>query len=125
MFSIIGSSVSYGIRVMCLVSLAGAAISIKKNCDKTHLLSQQKYACCDKTFVVTKHVFCHNKSMQTNICCDRSFVLTKIFCRSKHTFVMTKDVFCRDKHMFVATNTCLSQQKFCHDKDNTCGSSYQ
>ena len=43
MFSIIGSSVSYGIRVMCLVSLAGAAISI--------------------IFVATKHIFCHNKSM--------------------------------------------------------------
>ena len=62
--------------------------------DKRHVLSRQKYSCRDRTFVVT------------NMCSSRQkyFVATNIilswqkFCRSKHTFVMTKDVFCRDKH---------------------------
>ena len=53
--------------------------------DKTHLLSRQKYACCNKVmFVMTKAL-----SRQTWVCHD------------KHTFVVTKDVFChvcRDKN---------------------------
>ena len=47
---------------MTQVSLAGGATSIvfvaTKVCDKTHLLSRQKYACRNKTFVAT------------NICCQ-------------------------------------------------------
>ena len=39
----LGQGVNYAIRVMCLISLAGAATSI--------------------IFVATKHIFCHNKSM--------------------------------------------------------------
>ena len=47
--------------------------------DKTRLLSRQKYACHDKTFVATK------------LCLSRQiFVTTKVFCRDKHTFVATK-----------------------------------
>ena len=64
-------------------------------CDKGHLLSRQKYACCDKTFVATK--LCLSRQ---NIC---------HVCRDKHTF-------CHDKRGFVTTNTCLSWQKFCCDK---------
>ena len=55
--------------------------------DKIRLLSRQKYACCDKTFVVTKLCL----SRQTYFCCD------------KHNFVATKDVFCCDesKHVVI------------------------
>ena len=58
--------------------------------DKTHLLSELKYACHDK------HVF-----VATNI-----FVLTYIFsrqmfCHGKHTFIMTKEVFCSAKNHFL------------------------
>ena len=104
----LGQGVSYGIRVMCLISLAGAARSI---------------------IFATKHIFCHNKSMlvatkllswqNTSFSqqkyADISVVIKVLqwqffFLLSKHTFVKTKDVFCHDKHMFVATNTCLSWQ---------------
>ena len=101
-------------------------------------------------FVVTKHVFCHNKSM---------LVVTKIFCHDKHNFVATNIIlswqkFCHDKHtlamtkdMFVVTSTfiatklylwwqkmgfvatnlhfCLSRQNVCRDKNYTCSSSCQ
>ena len=51
--------------------------------NKTRLLSRQKYACLDKTFVATNTIM---------------FVATDIF-RDKHNFVATKDVFCGDKDM--------------------------
>ena len=51
--------------------------------NKTRLLSRQKYACLDKSFVATNTVM---------------FVATGNF-RDKHNFVATKDVFCGDKHM--------------------------
>ena len=68
----LGQGVSYGIRVTCLVSLAGAARSI--------------------TFA-TKHIFCPNKSM---------FLATKRLSRQNTSFVLTKVCFlrqnvCRDK----------------------------
>ena len=45
------------------------------------------YFCHDKhVFVVTKHVFCCDKSMLV-------FVVTKIFCHDKHNFVMTSILF--------------------------------
>ena len=56
------------------------------------LLPWQKYACHDKTFVMT------NTCLLWQIC-----VTTKIFCCGKHTFVVTKEVFCHNKHI-------------CHDK---------
>ena len=64
-------------------------------------------------FVVTKHTFCHNKSMLD-------------FCRDKHIFVVTN--ICHDELTFVMTNTCflcdktrlLSWQKYaCDDKHNS------
>ena len=55
-------------------------------CDKTCLLSQQKYACHHKTFVATKY-----------------------FCREKYVFVATKDLFWRDKSKLVATKRLLRQ----------------
>ena len=57
------------------------------------LVSRQKYACRDKTFVSTKY-FCHDS-------------------RDKYVFVTTKHVFCRDKIMQVLF---LSRQSFCRDK---------
>ena len=53
--------------------------------------------CCDNKhmFVVTKHVFCHDKSM---------LVVTKLC--DKHIFVMTKDLFIVT-NTFVTTNTEL------------------
>jgi len=104
--------------------------------NKTHLMSRQKYACRNETFVttklcllqqnifvMTKHIFCHDKIMQVPFLCDKhAFVMTKVllwqtwfccdkFCQDKHTFVTTKDVFCHDKHMLVVTKL-LSQQKW-------------
>ena len=38
----------------------------------------------------------------TNICRNKSFVVTKIFCRDKHTFVVTKH-----QHVFVAIKMIL------------------
>ena len=67
------------------LSLVGAATSIifvatEVLSRQTHLLLQQKYACRDKTFVMTKLCLCDK------FCCD------------KHTFVTTKDLFCRNKN---------------------------
>ena len=100
-------------------------------------LSQQKYACCNNTFVTTQKYISELLSM-TNICCIMQvFVMTKTkvllwqayfchdkrhvllwqthVCRDKSKLVATKDFqfhvnFCHDKIMFVVTNTCLSQQ---------------
>ena len=63
---------------------------------KTHLLSQQKYACRDKTFVMPK-IFCHDK---------HNFVATKVLSWQSY-FVVTKDLFCRDNHVFVVTKMIL------------------
>ena len=88
----------------CRLSLAGAATSI--------------------IFVVTKHAFCHYKSV---------FFMTELlsrqtcFCRNKYNF-------CCDKFTFVTANTCcrnktclllqqkyaLSWWKFCHGKSFCC-----
>ena len=65
------------------------------------------------TFVVTKHVFCH----------DKTFVVTKLclsrqnFCHDKNT-LSRQTYFCRDKrHVLSLTNTCLSWQTcVCRDK---------
>ena len=56
--------------------------------DKTHLLSQQMYACEEKTFVKTN--ICRNKLLH-----------------DKRTVVVTKYVLCHGKHVFVATKITL------------------
>ena len=66
-------------------------------CDKTHLLSQQKCACRDKTFVMTK-IFCHDK---------HNFAATKVLSWQSY-FVVTKDLFCRDNRVFVVTKMMLA-----------------
>ena len=80
---------------------------------------------CDKSFVMTKDMFCHNK---------RVFVRAKVFFlngHEKHVFLMTKTCFVATNTCFVMTNTFCSQQKYaCHDKTFvvtkiTCSSSCQ
>ena len=66
--------------------------------NKTRLLTQQKYTCCDKTFVLT------------NI-----FLLQQIFVVTN--IILTWQRFCLDKLIFVVTNMCLSRQTpVCQDK---------
>ena len=63
-------------------------------CDKTRLLSQQKYACCDKrTFVTTKDMFCRD-----------SFIMTKL-CLSQQVLLWQKYVCCNKRRV-------LSRQKW-------------
>ena len=64
-----------------------------------YVLTRQKYACRDKTFVVT------------NMCLswqNTSLLWQTCVCHNK-------DVFCHDK-TFVTTNIFLLQQNFCRDK---------
>ena len=81
--------------------------------DKTRLLSRQKFACRDKTFVVT-NIFCRDKIMfvSTNVLC----VLRQIFCHDKYTFVATKVMFCKYKGKLAATKLLLRQNYVCRDK---------
>ena len=124
-------------------------------------LSQQTPVCHDKqVFVMTKPVFCHDKSMlfATKLWCDKSFVLTSILlsrqkyaCNDKtfvptkllrQIFVVTKQFFqdksfvtnillLQQKTCFLSRQTCvchsmcLLRQKFCCNKNYTCGSSHQ
>ena len=72
--------------------------------DKTRLLLRQKYACRDKTFVVTK----------TLVCRDKRFVATSI--------ILARQMTCFVKYLsrqeyFVMTIIILSRQAyFCRDK---------
>ena len=86
------------------ISFAGAATSIIFVATKTRLLSRQKYACRDETFVATNI----NLVVATNTC-----FLKQNFCREKHNF-------CRDKHVFDATKVSLSRQEFCRETTNIC-----
>ena len=133
-----------------LLSLAGAAASIifvamKVLCDKRRLLSRQKYACHDKTFVVTNifllwQNFCPNKYLsQQQFCVTKALSWQAYFCCDKSMLVATKLLLwlfknfccdslmvflnCHDQISVVAsillsrqkTCTCLSWQKFCCD----------
>jgi len=105
------------------LSLARAATSIiyhvtsiiyQVSChDKTHLLSQQKYACCNKNFCRNKIMFVRTKYF----CCVKTFVVTNNCC-NKHKFVTTKVLswqayFCRDKrHMLWKTGICHNKHVF-------------
>ena len=99
--------------------------------DKTCHLLWQKYACHNKTFVVTniflsqqntsfvttKHVNCYEKSMLVTtklLLWQTYFVATNIFC-CKKSFVATSMIlswkkFCCDKLTFVTANMCLLWQ---------------
>ena len=79
------------------MSLAGTATSIIFI--TTKVLSQQKDACQDKSFVMTNLIL----SWQT-FCCD------------KLTFVKTNSCLSRQNTSFVVTKVCLARQNICHDK---------
>ena len=92
--------------------LARAATSITfVCCNKIHLLSWQKYACHDETFVTTNNYYvCWDKIflLWQNCCCDMclsSFVMTK-GCYVVTNMCMSWQFFCRDKIMFVVKNIC-------------------
>ena len=88
-------------HVWSQVSLAGVATSIIFV--RTKVLSWQKYACRNKSFVVTSlHL-----SRQTCVGHDKSkFVTTKhVFCRDKS--MLSWQLFCCDKHVFVVTKMVL------------------
>ena len=94
--------------------------------NKTRPLSQQKYACCDKTFVTRKTktkilmsqqaYFCHDKRcvllqqtcVMTKVSLSQQNFLATKFCLSWQIFVATKN---HDKHTFVTR-----KDMFCHDK---------
>ena len=77
------------------------------------LLSWQKYACHDKTFVKTKLClsqlnFCHNNFFMTNTC----------FCHNKRCILSWQTHVCCEKTMLVVTKLCLLWQNFtklCHN----------
>ena len=108
----------------------------KKKC----LLSRQRYACHDQTFVATKLCLLYvNKIIfvATNIFRNKHMFVTKNICRNKYNFVATKVLsqqayFCRDKRRVLSQLTCVCRDKnmlvatnifFCRDKNDTCGSS--
>ena len=75
-------------------------------------------------FVMTKHIFCHDKS--------RLVVTNNIFCHNKHNFIATKLLlrqayFCHNKRHVLSwqTHVCCDKQNFCRDWNDTCGSSRQ
>ena len=83
---------------------------------QTRLLSRQKYACHDKTFVATKLCWSRDK---------HNFVATKAFvATSVAKLLLRQNYVCRNKR-FVATKIRLSLQNICRDKNYTCSSSRQ
>ena len=106
-------------------------------CDKTHLLSWQKYACCDKhifdvTEVLSWQILSRQLlSWQTNLLLwwkythrDKTFCATKM-CLSRQKSIVATTIFCCDKHNFVVTKVVMTivlllQQKMCFVATNTC-----
>ena len=99
------------------------SVTIGGSCHKYHFfvmantsLSRQTHVCYNKhMFVMTKHVFCHDK----NACCDKHakhvFVMTKL--SSQQIFVATNIILLGQNTSFVVTKVCLSQQNYvCHNK---------
>ena len=74
-------------------------------------------------FLVTKHVFCRDKSMpaaikrlsrQNYVCRDKAFVTKLNFCCTK--LLSRQAHFCRDKRRVLSRET-----RVCRDKNDTCG----
>ena len=75
-------------------------------CDKTHLLSQQKYAC--RIIILL---------WQNYVCCDNIFVMTKTICHDKHVFVVTKLCLSRQKWQIrLLWQVLLWQAYLCHNE---------
>jgi len=126
-------------ELTCIISVAINVFSRQRVChNKTCLLLQQNYACCDKTFVRTyfccdkylsQHNFVTTSLLLSSQTCDKTGLLSwqKYTCRNK-TFVttMNKHNFqvLWEKTCFVATHmVVLSWQHFCCGKNDTCGNS--
>ena len=111
--------------------LAGTATSITFVCwNKIRLLSRQKYACHNKTFVTTnyvhwykKHMFVVTSFVTTKGCCYKRVFVVTIFL-SRQNYVCCEKYFLWQK-TFVATMFFFFSQLayFCRDKNDTCGSS--
>ena len=115
------------------LSLAGAVTSIIFVMTKVLLrqtcLSQQKYACHHKCFVVTKlclswqNIYLiQNIFVMTNICCDKhNFVMTNVLCLSQQMCLSQQNTSLVTTSMLVETKLLLRQKlscdkQFCHDK---------
>ena len=107
------------------------------SCHKYHFCHNKSFVLTN-TFVVTKHVFCCNKSMLVVLSWQKLCLLWQNYvCRDKHVFIMrifvvvTSILLSQQKTCFVVTNmclpqqTCLSWQNFCRNKNDTCGNSCQ
>ena len=66
----------------------------------------------DKSFVMTKHVFCRDKRCSQY---QQDKILSLAGAATSIIFIVTK-VLLWQNMSFVATKVCLQQQKFCHDK---------
>ena len=84
-----------------------------KTCrDKTRLLSRQKQACLDETFVATKLCLSQQNIFVVNIFLSFFFVATNTcLLRQKN-----KVIFFRDKHTFVAKKTPKTKRRVCREK---------
>ena len=60
----------------------------------TFFLLWHKYACHNKTFVMTKLCLLQQIFVMTKVLSRQAW---QRFCRDKHTFVVTKDMFCHNK----------------------------
>ena len=80
---------------------------------KTCLLSQQKYACHDKTFVETKLCLPRQTHAKVNLSWQNFMSGQYYACCDK---CLSGQNFCHDKSMSVATNTLSQEAYFCHDK---------
>ena len=93
-------------------------------CDKTCLLTWQKYACHDNImFVAAKNVVTNMCLLrQTCICCDKASIATSMRLSQRLLLQQTCKVslpwqnVCCDKKMFAATKDLSRQAYFCHDK---------
>ena len=95
---------------------------------KISLMSPQKYACCNKTFVTTKLCLSWQNnfvttfffSWQTHFCCDKSFAVTSILLLV-HMLVATKvnlqeNYVCQNKYFLRQAYFCLNKDMFCYNK---------
>ena len=125
------------------VSLAGVVKSIIFVAPE--VLSQQTHVCCDNhVFVMTKHVFCCDKSMlvvachtcllwQSCVCHDKTclllqqkyagygktFVVTKL-CLLRQIFVMMNVCFVMTSILFFMTKHVFVMTKVCLSQQNFC-----
>ena len=96
--------------------------------DKIHLLSRQKYACREKTFVATKlclswqNIFVATKRLSQIFVTTNVFVTTKVlwwqayFCRDKRHVLSWQICVCHNKSKLFVTKVLSQQNYVCCDK---------